>query len=68
LENALQYSDERHSGYSKYYYCTAGGLHAADVPSMLLHGYLSGFLVQMFTSEHAQPPPPMFFDTDFIAA
>lgn len=60
LENGLQYSDERHSGYSKYYYCTAGGLHTADVSSMLLHGYLSGFLVQMFTSEHAQPPLPCF--------
>lgn len=68
LENALQYSDERRSGYSKYYYCTAGGLHTADVSSMLLHGYLRGFSVQMFTSEHAQPPPSMFFDTDFIAA
>lgn len=68
LENALQYSDERRSGYSKYYYFTAGGLHAADVSSMLLHGYLSGFLVQMFMREHAQPPLPMFFDTNFIAA
>lgn len=68
LENALQYSDKRHSGYPKYYCCTAGGLHAADVSSMLLHGYLSGFLVQMFMSEHAQPPLLMFFDMDFIVA
>lgn len=64
----MQYSDERHSGYSKYYYCTAGGLHTADVSSMLLHGYLSDFSVQMFKSEYAQPPLSVFFDTDFIAA